>query len=659
MPDPAGQVFRPVVIPTLPLLPIDPPVLRDFVPSTRLSLDRLEKILTSVPRGFLQPREIDLLVFVLQTRQQALAFDDSERGTFSDDYFPDYKIPVIEHVPWVQAPICIPKSIEDTVRQMLLDQKAAGKYKYSTASYRSRIFAVEKPKGGIRIVADVQELNRVTVRDASLPPRTDDFAESFVGHVIYGLANLFSGYDGWKLAVVSRPLTTFTCLIGPLRSCVLPQGATNSLPEFQRCTTHTLQEEIPENGNVFVDDVGLKGPTSTYNNSEIAPGIRRFVYKYATTLDRFLMRFIQAGIMASGSKMVLATPRLHIVGTIVSKEASVGRKWIRGFSLIAKPLTLLTKTAVQRQFFFSKEAEDAQNELKRLVSTAPVLIKLDYEAAKLLSHQDPLPQSSEHSLVIVAVDSCQNGTGWILFQMVEKEKHPVIFGSCTFSDTESRYSQPKLELYGVFRAVKDLWHRIWGIHIRIDVDAKFLIEMVKQPDLPNAPMTRWISYIALFDYEICHVPAQSHVAVDGLSQRKHTPEDSEDEDAEDFLDKFIGSAQVETSLSSSSLANFLSSQSLLAFRPTRLDKTFFQDLLLTMRRTPCTPYASFRTTSVVDDLSILNVVDPTPPWAAELQRIRQAHYDPSMKDSRDGSLIKYSLLSVTDDFSYTGLEFEH
>ena len=471
MPDPAGQVFRPVTIPLLPPLPLDPPCLQDFVPTQRLSLERLEKILTSVPHGFLRPREINLLVFVLQTRQQALAFEDSERGTFSDKYFPDYKIPVIEHIPWVQAPIRIPKSIEDTVRQMLLDQKAAGKYEYSTASYRSRIFAVSKPKGGIRLVADVQELNRVTVRDAGLPPRTDDFAESFVGHVIYGLTDLFSGYDGRRLAVTSRPLTTFSCLLGPLRSCVLPQGATNLLPEFQRCTTHTLQDKIPKNGNVFVDDVGLKGPMTTYNDNEIVPGIRRYVYEYATTLDRFLMRFIQAGITASGKKLVLATPRLHIVGTIVSKEgwhlehglvtkilnwgpltsvtdvrsflgtAGVGRKWIRGFSLIAKPLTLLTKIAVQRQFFFSKEAEAAQNELKRLVSTAPVLVKLDYDAAKLFTHQDSLPRPSENGLVIIAVDSCQNGSGWILYQMVEKEKHPVIFGSCTFNDAESRYSQ--------------------------------------------------------------------------------------------------------------------------------------------------------------------------------------------------------------------------
>ena len=88
--------------------------------------------------------------------------------------------------------------------------------------------------------------------------------------------------------------------------------------------------------------------------------------------------------------------------------------------------------------------------------------------------------------------------------------------------------------------------------------------MVKQPDLLNAPMTRWISYIALFDYEMHHVPASSHSAVDGLSRRKRTSEDSEEEDAEDFLDKFIGFALLE-SPSVVTLTNFLSLQSLFAF----------------------------------------------------------------------------------------------
>ncbi|GLB41124.1 putative transposition, RNA-mediated [Lyophyllum shimeji] len=644
MPDPAGQVFKPVIIPTLPPLSLDPPLLANFVPTGRLTRERLDSILQTVPADFLTPREIDLLAEVLRNRNQALAFEDAERGTFSDKYYPDYELPVIEHTPWVQEPIRIPKAIEETVRNMLKTQVAAKKYEPSTASYRSRLFAVSK-KGSdkIRLIQDVQELNKVTVRDAGLPPRLDDFAEGFVGRVIYGLADLFAGYDGRRMAIKSRPMTTFSCMIGPLRSCALPQGATNSVPKFQRCSTHAIVEEIPNNGNVFIDDVGIMGPADWYDQREVVPQIRQAVYEYATVLDRFLVRFITAGITASGKKMVLATPKLNIVGTIVSHEgwhlehglaskivkwprptsvtdvrsflgtAGVGRKWIKNFALIAKPLTLLTRMT-DSEFFFDDGAVDAMEALKDRVSAAPILVKIDYTmystraasgsrplippdsalpppasvlpppASVLVPPDSPflhrripdsrlivapraphitiqflqgkgsldlfsldlplpasyvLPRASDDGLVVVAVDSCTNGAGWILQQISNREKRPALFGSVTFNEVESRYSQPKCELYGVFRAVKDLRHRIWGIHFRIDADAKFLTEMIKNPDLPNAPMTRWVSYLSLFDFTINHVPALSHKAADGLSRRKRSPDDSDDEDAEKYLDSFV------------------------------------------------------------------------------------------------------------------------
>ena len=122
-----------------------------------------------------------------------------------------------------------------------------------------------------------------------------------VGWVIYGLADLFAGYDGQCLAVQSRPLTTFGCMIGLHCLTSLLQGMTNSMPEFQQCVTHILAEEVPEYGNGFVDDVTVYGPSSRYNDEEITPEIRRFVYEYANTLTRFLVRFKAAGIMASGS----------------------------------------------------------------------------------------------------------------------------------------------------------------------------------------------------------------------------------------------------------------------------------------------------------------------------------------------------------------------
>ena len=72
------------------------------------------------------------------------------------------------------------------------------------------------------------------------------------------------------------------------------------------------------------------------------------------------------------------------------------------------------------------------------------------------------------------------------------------------------------------------------------MDAKFLVKMMKSLDLPNAPMMCWVMYLSLFSFEVKHVLADKHLAPDGLSHRRQSTEDSEDEDTEEYLDKFIG-----------------------------------------------------------------------------------------------------------------------
>ncbi len=71
----------------------------------------------------------------------------------------------------------------------------SGKYEPSCTSYRSTFFVVEKKGGALRIVHNLQPLNVVMIRDATLPPRVDDMIESFLGRAIYGLFDLKSGYD--------------------------------------------------------------------------------------------------------------------------------------------------------------------------------------------------------------------------------------------------------------------------------------------------------------------------------------------------------------------------------------------------------------------------------------------------------------------------------
>jgi len=84
--------------------------------------------------------------------------------------------------------------------ELLEEQKRAGKYELSSSSYRSAIFAVEKKNGDLRLVHDLQPLNKVTIQDAGLPPRIDELIEEFKGHVIYFIADLKAGYDAVPLA---------------------------------------------------------------------------------------------------------------------------------------------------------------------------------------------------------------------------------------------------------------------------------------------------------------------------------------------------------------------------------------------------------------------------------------------------------------------------
>ena len=180
---------------------------------------------------------------------------------------------------------------------------------------------------------------------------------------------------------------------------------------------------------------------------------------------------------------------------------------------------MLTRHSSAKTFNWSTEANEAFERLKFLASTVPPLIKIDFELALKITH--PEMRTSDLGLVTIAVDSSIIGAGWILSQITEKGELPILFGSITFKEHESRYSQPKLELYGLYRALKAQRHMLYGIHFRIKVDARSLIEMVNKPDMmPSIPGNRWLAFIQLFDYEIVHIPAERHKGPDGLSRRR-------------------------------------------------------------------------------------------------------------------------------------------
>jgi hypothetical protein len=144
---------------------------------------------------------------------------------FDSKYYPDYIMRTVPHTPWQLPPICLPKAREDTVTTLLQEQPDTGKYEGSSSAYRSMVFPVKKKQGLLRLVHDLQPLNRVTICDAGVPPCVDDMIETFAGRSVYFIADLKAGYDAMLPDSRSRDLTAFHGYnFGLLRLMTLPQG---------------------------------------------------------------------------------------------------------------------------------------------------------------------------------------------------------------------------------------------------------------------------------------------------------------------------------------------------------------------------------------------------------------------------------------------------
>src|SRR5258708_7309857 len=221
-----------------------------------------------------------------------------------------------------------------------------------------------------------------------------------------------------------------------------------------------------------------------FNGSTI-PGndqIWVFIWKYAERVQELLARVLESGVTISGLKMVLATLRLQLLGAEVVIDGAhvlhevtaklarwpvcknptevrvflgtigVVQHWIRDFARITKPLMLLTKKMALSEFKQMEEVQGMMDLLKQLVSTAVPVRMLDYKLAQKVKQLDQ--RESDVGLVSIHVYTSNIGVGWMIAQQLEDVEYPIVFGLITLNKCEGCYSQPKLELYGVFRALK-------------------------------------------------------------------------------------------------------------------------------------------------------------------------------------------------------------
>lgn len=169
------------------------------------------------------------------------------------------------------------------------------------------------------------------------------------------------------------------------------------------------------------------------------------------------------------------------------------RVFIKDFAKISHPLNNLLKKDLL--FEWGYEQEKAMYNLKDALINCSAIRPLDYTSS---------------ALVILRVN-----TSWKV--VINHLEWPWAW-----------YSQPKHELFGLFRALKAAKYWLLGCqNWFIETDAKYIKGMFLNPGVgPNTAIMRCIDYILMYQFMLKHIPGKSFAA-DGLSRWDPQPGDDE------------------------------------------------------------------------------------------------------------------------------------
>ncbi|GJS86013.1 putative reverse transcriptase domain-containing protein [Tanacetum coccineum] len=313
------------------------------------------------------------------------------------------------------------------------------------------VLFVKKKDGSFRMRIDYWELNKLTVKNRYPLPKIDDLFDQLQGSSIYSKIDLRSG-----------PKTAFRTRYGHYEFQVMPFGLTNAPAVFMDLMNRVCKPYLDKFVIVFIDDILI------YSKNK---------QEHAEHLKLILELLKKEQLYAKFSKCYY-------------------RRFIEGFSKIAKPMTKLTQKKIK--FDWSDKAEAAFQLIKQKLCSAPILA---------------LPEGNED--FIAYCDASIEGLGAVLMQ---REK-VIAYASRQLKIHEKNYTTHDLELGAVVFALKIWRHYLYGTRCTVFTDHKSLQHILDQKEL-NMRQRRWLELLSDYDCEIRYHPGKANVVADALSRKE-------------------------------------------------------------------------------------------------------------------------------------------
>ncbi|GKA60987.1 putative reverse transcriptase domain-containing protein [Tanacetum coccineum] len=348
------------------------------------------------------------------------------------------------------------------------------------------VLFVKKKEGSFQICIDYRELNKLTVKNRYPLPRIDDFFDQLQGSSVYSKIDLRFGYH--QLRVRDEDI---------------------SKTAFRTCYGH-YEPYLDKFVIVFIDDILIYSKTKEEHDAHLRLILellkKEELYAKFSKCDFWLSKVQFLGHVIDSEGIHVDPAKIESIKDWESPKtpteirqflglAGYYRRFIEGFSKIAKPMTKLTQKSVK--FNWGEKEETAFQTLKQKLCSAPILA---------------LPEGSEN--FVVYCDASHKGLGAVLMQ---KEK-VIAYASRQLKIHEKNYTTHDLELGAVVFALKMWRHYLYGTKCVVFTDHKSLQHILDQKEL-NMRQRRWLELLSDYDCELRYHPGKANVVADALSRK--------------------------------------------------------------------------------------------------------------------------------------------
>jgi ribonuclease HI len=377
-------------------------------------------------------------------------------------------------------------------------KKAGIIYPIRHSDWLSNPVIVRKKTREIRMCVDFRDLNRASIKDNFPLPNMEFLLQQVTGSTCMSMLDGFSGYNQVLVAEEDREKTTFITPWETYAYARIPFGLKNVGATFQRAMDHAFSGLIGKFMADYQDDLTVHSKTRGDHIHHLRKVFERCrLYGVSLNPKKCLFVVTQGkllGHIVCKEGIYIDPERVKAINELNPPTSKKGvqsffgkinfvRRFVPDYASIVKSINLLLKK--EQRFEWTTDTQEAFNNIKGEITTAPVLISPDFQ-------RDFIIYSFSTETVVASVLTQKNTKG---------EELPISFMRKTLHDYELRYSELEKKALALVKVVAHFQTYILNSHV-ISYVPSSPVKMLLNQQLREGKWANWLEKIQEYDIEI-------------------------------------------------------------------------------------------------------------------------------------------------------------